>query len=170
VMMSMSRDGLISPIFSKIHPKFQTPVWAIIIWGVLAALTAGFLPIGALAELTSIGTLAAFVLCCVGVMILRRTEPTRERKFKCPRTPGIVPLARLVSLVVPRARREGFMRGAEWLAANMVPILGALFSIALMASLPMITWIRFLVWMAIGMVIYFTYSRFHSVLGRKSGK
>jgi APA family basic amino acid/polyamine antiporter len=167
VMMSMSRDGLLSPVFSKIHPKFQTPYWAIIIWGVLAALTAGFLPIGELAELTSIGTLAAFVLCCVGVIVLRHTEPTRERKFSYPATPLIVPAAKLVSLVVPRKRRDGFIRGAQWLSSNLLPILGALFSIALMASLPMVTWLRFVIWMAIGLCVYFGYGRKHSVIGRK---
>lgn len=167
VMMSMSRDGLLSPVFSKIHPKFQTPYWAIIIWGVLAALTAGFLPIGELAELTSIGTLAAFVLCCVGVIVLRHNEPTRERKFSYPATPLIVPAAKLVSLVVPRSRREGFMRGAQWLSSNMIPIAGALFSLALMLSLPMVTWLRFIVWMVIGLAVYFGYGRKHSVIGRK---
>lgn len=170
VMMSMSRDGLISPIFSKIHPKFQTPMWSIVIWGVLAALTAGFLPIGALAELTSIGTLAAFVLCCVGVIVLRRTEPTRERKFRCPRAPLVVPAARLVSLVLPRAWHDGFICAATWVADNIVPILGALFSIALMVSLPMVTWLRFMGWMGIGLLIYYVYGRHHSVLGRKSEK
>lgn len=168
VMMSMSRDGLLSPVFSKIHPKFQTPVWSIAIWGVLAALTAGFLPIGALAELTSIGTLAAFVLCCVGVMVLRHTEPSRERKFKCPKAPLVVPAARLASRALPSAWRGGFVGGAEWLSANMVPILGALFSIVLMLSLPWHTWLRFIVWLGIGMVIYFTYGRTHSVLSRRN--
>ncbi len=138
IMMSMSRDGLISPIFSRIHPRFQTPVWAIVIWGVLAALTAGLIPIGELAELTSIGTLAAFVLCCLGVIVLRRTEPDRERKFRCPGYP-------------------------------FVPAAGAVLSLALMASLPWITWIRFVIWLAIGMVIYFIYGRKHSTLAKKNG-
>jgi basic amino acid/polyamine antiporter, APA family len=136
IMMSMSRDGLIGPIFSKISPKYNTPVWAIVIWGVLAALTSGLIPIGELAELTSIGTLAAFVLCCVGVMVLRRIEPNRERKFRVPGYP-------------------------------LVPILGALMSIALMLSLPMITWIRFLAWLGIGLIIYLTYGRKHSTLQKK---
>jgi APA family basic amino acid/polyamine antiporter len=136
IMMSMSRDGLISPVFSRIHPQYKTPVWAIAIWGLLAALTSGFIPINELAELTSIGTLAAFVLVCVGVMVLRRTEPNRERKFRCP--------------------------GYPWFS-----ILGALFSIALMCSLPLVTWVRFVVWLAIGMVIYFTYGRHHSLLSKE---
>jgi basic amino acid/polyamine antiporter, APA family len=170
VMMSMSRDGLISPIFSKIHPKFQTPMWSIIIWGVLAALTAGLLPIGALAELTSIGTLAAFVLCCVGVIVLRRTEPNRERKFRCPRAPLMVPAARLFSRLLPSGWRAGFVGAVTWLADNLVPVLGALFSIGLMLSLPGHTWTRFIGWMVIGMAIYYMYGRHHSVLGRKEGK
>jgi APA family basic amino acid/polyamine antiporter len=136
IMMSMSRDGLISPVFSKIHPKFQTPVWAILIWGLLAALTSGLVPISELAELTSIGTLAAFILCCLGVMVLRKTEPGRERKFRCPGYP-------------------------------YVPVLGALFSLVLMCSLPLITWVRFVIWLVIGLAIYLCYGQHHSKLSRR---
>ncbi len=82
-MMRMAKDGLISPLFGKIHEKYRTPVWSIAIWGVLVALIAGLLPISELAELTNIGTLAAFVMVCLGVMILRVKEPDRPRKFRC---------------------------------------------------------------------------------------
>jgi APA family basic amino acid/polyamine antiporter len=133
IMMRMSKDGLVGPIFSKIHEKYKTPHWAILILGALAAATAGLLPIGELAELSNIGTLAAFVLVCVGVIVLRKTEPLRPRKFKCP--------------------------GMPW-----VPALGALASVGLMLSLPMLTWIRFLVWMAIGVAIYVWYGRKNSRL------
>lgn len=167
VMMSMSRDGLISPIFSRIHPKFQTPVWSIVIWGALAALTSGLVPIGDLAALTSIGTLAAFVLCCVGVVVLRHREPLRERKFRCPRLPLLVPLATGFSRVLPTAWRGGFVSAATWFADMWMPVLGALLSIALMCSLPLVTWIRFIGWMGIGALIYFAYGRRHSVLAKK---
>jgi APA family basic amino acid/polyamine antiporter len=166
VMMSMSRDGLIAPIFSRISPKYQTPVWSIVIWGVLAALTSGFIPIGDLAALTSIGTLAAFVLCCFGVMILRHREPNRERKFRCPRLPGVAPLARGISHLLPGKWRPGFVAAGEFAADMWMPILGALFSIGLMASLPMVTWVRFIGWMVIGTVIYFAYGRSHSLLSK----
>jgi basic amino acid/polyamine antiporter, APA family len=137
IMMRMSKDGLISPIFGRIHPTYRTPTWAIGILGALAAATAGLLPIGELAELSNIGTLAAFVIVCVGVIVLRKTEPNRARKFRCP--------------------------GSPWL-----PALGALMCIALMCSLPMLTWVRFMVWMLIGVVIYVLYGRKHSRLNQSS--
>ncbi len=133
IMMRMSKDGLLSPVFGKIHEKYRTPVWSIVIWGVLIAIMAGLLPINELAELTNIGTLAAFVLVCVGVIVLRKSDPDRPRKFRCP--------------------------GYPW-----VPALGALMSLGLMLSLPALTWIRFVCWMAIGLGVYFVYSRRHSRL------
>jgi len=136
IMMRMSRDGLISPIFGKIHPTYRTPVWSIVIWGALIAAISGLLPIGELAELTNIGTLAAFVLVCVGVIVLRIREPERIRKFRCP--------------------------GYPWL-----PALGALMSLGLMFGLPMMTWIRFFVWMGLGLVVYWLYGRRHSLLNKQ---
>ena len=91
--------------------------------------------IGSLADLTNIGTLFAFVLVCLGVNVLRRTDRTRSRPFRVPLTP--------------------------WF-----PILGVIFCVALMLSLPILTWIRFIVWLAIGMLIYFGYSVRHSKLRR----
>jgi APA family basic amino acid/polyamine antiporter len=92
---------------------------------------AGLFPIGLLGELVSIGTLLAFVIVCIGILVLRYTKPDIHRPFKTP----LVPL---------------------------VPILGALVSLAQMAALPLDTWIRLLVWMALGIVIYFTYGIHHS--------
>jgi len=133
IMMRMSRDGLMPSVFGKIHPRYQTPVWSIVIWGLVAAVTSGLLPIGELAELTNIGTLAAFVLVCLGVIVLRKTEPDRPRKFRCP--------------------------GSPWL-----PALGAIMSLILMLSLPGLTWLRFVIWMAIGGVVYAFYGRKHSLM------
>jgi APA family basic amino acid/polyamine antiporter len=94
-------------------------------------MTAAFLPIQEIAELTNIGTLFAFVLVCLGLWILRRVQPDLKRPFRTP----LVPL---------------------------VPILGVIFCLYLMASLPGVTWLRFFVWMAAGFAIYFSYGRFHS--------
>jgi APA family basic amino acid/polyamine antiporter len=131
IFFSMSRDGLLPPVFGKVHPKFQTPYVTTILTGVVAAAVAGFFPIRLLGELVSIGTLLAFVIVCVGVLVLRYTRPNIPRPFRTP----LVPL---------------------------VPILGVLTCGFMMSFLPLDTWIRLIVWMAIGLVIYFTYGRRHS--------
>ena len=131
VFFAVSRDGLLPPAFSKIHPKYRTPYIPTTLTGIAVGITAALLPIQEIAELTNIGTLFAFVLVCAGVWILRRVEPELHRPFRTP----LVPL---------------------------VPILGVVFCFYLMASLPLLTWIRFFVWLAIGLVIYFSYGRYHS--------
>jgi APA family basic amino acid/polyamine antiporter len=137
IMMRMSRDGLIAPVFGKVHAKYRTPVWSILITGGVVAVMAGLLPISELAELSNIGTLAAFVLVCVGVIVLRKRDPNRPRKFRCP--------------------------GMPW-----VPALGALMSFILMLGLPGLTWLRFVIWMAVGLVIYWLYGSRHSTLNRSA--
>jgi APA family basic amino acid/polyamine antiporter len=138
IFYAISRDGLLPAAFSRVHPRYRTPYIPTLLTGVAVGLTAAFLPIQEIAELTNIGTLFAFVLVCLGVWILRHAEPAMRRPFHTP----LVPL---------------------------VPILGVVFCIYLMASLPGVTWIRFFVWMAAGFVIYFSYGRFHSHLGQQSG-
>jgi basic amino acid/polyamine antiporter, APA family len=135
VFFAISRDGLLPPAFSRVHPRFRTPYIPTLLTGLAVGITAALLPIQEIAELTNIGTLFAFVLVCAGVWILRRVEPKMHRPFHTP----LVPL---------------------------VPILGMLFCLYLMANLPGRTWIRFFVWMAIGLVIYFSYGRFHSHVAR----
>jgi APA family basic amino acid/polyamine antiporter len=135
IFYSMARDGLLPPVFGKVHPKFRTPYITTIITGVTAAVIAGLFPIALLGELVSIGTLLAFVIVCAGIIYLRYAEPNRERPFKTP----LVPL---------------------------VPGLGILTCGYMMVALPADTWIRLIVWMALGLVIYFAYSRSHSVLAR----
>ena len=133
IFMAMARDGLLPPYFARIHSRFRTPyittIWTGIAVGGVAMLT----DIGSLADLTNIGTLFAFILVCIGVVILRRTEAMRQRPFRVPFVP-------------------------------VFPILGVILCFALMLSLPILTWIRFLVWLAIGMLIYFGYGVRHSRL------
>ena len=131
IFYTMSKDGLLPPVFSSVHPKFRTPWLATILTGLLAMLMAGLFPIGLLGELVSIGTLLAFAIVCIGVFVLRFTDPGIKRPFRTP---------------------------VFWLVSP----LGAFFCFWLMYGLPRDTWARLIVWMAIGMVIYFSYSRRHS--------
>ena len=133
IFYTMSKDGLLPPVFSAVHPKFKTPWLATIVTGLVAMLCAGLLPIGLLGELVSIGTLLAFAIVCGGVLVLRYTDPNIPRPFRTP----LVPL---------------------------VPLLGVGFCFFLMRGLPIDTWARLIVWMAIGIAIYFFYGRRHSKL------
>ena len=133
VFYAMSRDGLLPPVFSAVHPTFRTPWKSNILFMVFTGAMSGFLPIRQLGEMTSMGTLLAFVIVCIGVLILRRTDPDRKRTFRAPWVP-------------------------------FVPIAGILVCGAMMASLPLFTWELLVVWLAIGLVIYFAYSQFHSHL------
>ena len=133
IFMAMSRDGLMPKAFGKVHPRFRTPHVSTIIVGVIVAVLSGLTPLTVLVELVSIGTLFAFVLVSIGVVVLRRTQPELRRPFRCPWVP-VVPLLSVASC--------GY----------------------LMASLPGITWLRFAVWLAIGMAIYGFYGRRHSRL------
>jgi APA family basic amino acid/polyamine antiporter len=125
--MHLAEHGLIPPVFGKVHPKFRTPHVATAVTGVFAAIVAGCLPIGLLGELVSIGTLIAFMVVCIGVLVLRYTRPELPRPFRVK---------------------------AIWLVST----LGVLFCGAMALTLPADTWIRLVVWTAIGVVIYFTYS------------
>lgn len=135
IFMAMARDGLLPRHFSKIHPRFRTPHVTTIWTGVFVGGVAAVVDIGSLADLTNIGTLFAFILVCLGVVVLRRTDPNRPRPFRVPMTP-------------------------------IFPMLGVLFCFVLMLSLPLETWIRFFVWLAIGLIIYGSYGFWRSKLGR----
>jgi APA family basic amino acid/polyamine antiporter len=136
VFFAMSRDHLLPPWFARVHPRFGTPYRITIITGIIVAVIATFTPIDAVAELVNIGTLLAFVLVSIGVIILRRTQPDMRRAFRTPLVP-------------------------------VVPILAALICLYLMVSLPLVTWVRFIVWLAIGVIIYFAYGMHHSRLGQR---
>lgn len=133
VLFAMSRDGLLPKVFGEVHPKYQTPAKSTIFVGIVSAVLAGFTPIGVVAELTNIGTLTAFVIVCAAVIVLRKTRPEIERKFKCPLVP-------------------------------VVPVLGIAFCLLLIFKLPVVTQLRFLVWLVIGFVIYFAYGNKNSIM------
>jgi APA family basic amino acid/polyamine antiporter len=131
IFYSMSKDGLLPPVFSSVHPKFRTPWLASAVTGVFAMAFAGLLPIGLLGELVSIGTLLAFAIVCAGVLVLRRTDPDRPRPFRTPLVP-------------------------------IVPVGGILACFYLMLGLPKDTWARLIIWMLLGLIIYFAYGKRHS--------
>jgi basic amino acid/polyamine antiporter, APA family len=135
VFYSMSRDGLLPKMFSDIHPKFRTPWRSNILFMIFVSLFAAFAPIQVVGEMTSIGTLFAFVLVCAGIMVMRRTHPELPRPFRTPLVP-------------------------------IVPILGIGANLFLMAGLGWENWMRLFIWLAIGLCIYFGYSRKNSLLNR----
>lgn len=136
IFFAMSRDGLLPPIFSRVHPRLGTPVADSLFIGAVVAVIAALLPIGIVAELANIGTLTAFMAVSLGVLILRRTRPDLPRPFKVPASPWL-PLASFGA--------------ALYLAAN----------------LPSLTWLRFVVWIALGLAVYFIYGYRHSRLREK---
>jgi APA family basic amino acid/polyamine antiporter len=136
VWLAMARDGLFpEKFFGAVHDKYRTPWKATILTGIAVALGAAFLPLRILADLTNIGTLFAFVVVCIAVLIMRVKHPEAERPFRAPLYP-------------------------------FVPVLGILTCVILMFSLDPHNWWRLFAWLAVGFVIYFGYSRKHSVLAR----
>jgi basic amino acid/polyamine antiporter, APA family len=133
VFFTMAHDGLLGKWGCKVHPKLRTPYISTILIGLCVALLAALLPITALGELTSIGTLFAFTVVCAGVWILRKERPDLQRPFRAPWVP-------------------------------FVPIMGMVVSLLMMLSLHLLTWEVFLTWLAVGLVIYFTYGRKHSTV------
>ncbi|MBP6909627.1 MAG: amino acid permease [Candidatus Saccharicenans sp.] len=136
IFFSMSRDGLLPETFSRVHPRFKTPVTTTLLTGGVVAVAAGLTPINISSELVSIGTLFAFIIVSCGVILLRHQHPEYNRPFKVPMFPAL-------------------------------PAIGALLCALLMISLPGITWIRFAVWLAAGLAIYFSYGQRHSRLAQK---
>ena len=137
IFFSMARDGLLPQSFAKVHPRFRTPHVTTILTGVAVGVCAMFTSIDEMVDLTNIGTLFAFVLVCIGILILRKRDPDRPRAFRTPWVP-------------------------------LIPVLGVLSCLYLMLGLPWITWVRFGLWLAIGLVIYFLYGRKRSRLTREA--
>jgi basic amino acid/polyamine antiporter, APA family len=135
ILFSMSRDGLLPPLMSRVHPRYRTPYLTTIITGIIVAVASALTPINVVAELCSIGTLFAFIIVCAGVSVLRHPGPELPRPFRVPLFP-------------------------------VLPALGILLCGYLMFSLPWMTWVRFLVWLLIGLVIYFAYGFRHSAIRR----
>jgi len=125
VFFSMSKDGLLPPAFSKLHPKFRTPVQSNLLLGAFIALFAGFVPISVVGEMTSIGTLLAFVMVCLGVIIMRRTNPDAPRSFRTPWVP-VVPILGIATCVLMMVSLpwETWLRLAVWLAIGLAIYFG----------------------------------------------
>jgi basic amino acid/polyamine antiporter, APA family len=135
VLFAMSRDRLVPGWLSAVHPRYRTPWLISLITGLVIAVIAAFVPLSTLADMVNIGTLFAFVLVSIGVVVLRRTRPDLPRAFRTPWVP-------------------------------VVPILAVLACLFLMLNLGTLTWWRFLVWMAAGLVVYFLYGHRRSRLAR----
>jgi APA family basic amino acid/polyamine antiporter len=133
IFFAMSRDQLLPAGVSRVHPRFRTPYITTIITCVIVAAVAGFVPITVLGEMTSIGTLFAFVVVSLAVIVLRNKRPEARRPFRVP-------------------------------GGYVIPVLGVLACVYLMVSLSVMTWVRFLGWLDVGMVIYWFYGRTHSPL------
>ena len=200
IWMAMSRDGLLPPIFSAIHPKFKTPWFSTIVTGLLVAIPSLFLNLTEVTDLTSIGTLFAFVLVCGGVLILDKSDQRIERRFRVPyiNSKFIAPLLFVVIAAgVFYFNRAGvgtfFNFGAPWdefkhripllvfcvlsvvLAVycflkelSLIPVLGLVTCGYLMTELGWTNWKRFLIWLVVGLVLYFFYGNRHSKLARNS--
>ncbi len=133
ILFAMAGDGLLPPLFARVHPTLGTPYRSQLIIGAVVAALAGLVPIGILGEMVSIGTLFAFILVCIAVIHLRRTQPAQPRPFRAPAVPYL-------------------------------PGLGIAFCLLLMLGLPLLTWVRLVVWLAIGLAVYAAYGRHHSAV------
>lgn len=139
IYYSISKDGLLPKYFSKIHDKKGIPHRATLVACIVTCVFAGLFPLHVLSELVSIGTLMAFAIVCISILVLRKTEPHLNRPFRTPLVP-------------------------------FVPLLGAGICIMQMLALPWNTWLRLIIWTAVGLVIYFVYGRKHSVLNKDRNK
>jgi amino acid transporter len=194
IWMSMSRDGLLPKKFSEVHPTYGTPGFATIITGIFVGVPAMFMSISRMTDLTSIGTLFAFVLVCFGVLVLPRLAPSiKGQAFRLPYINGqyIIPALALIFLYFGHYRilnafkevgNEGYQEILFLVFTfifivvavlsflkkySIIPIIGAMCCLYLMIEIPPVSWLWFFVWMSIGLVIYTLYSKKHSLLAKK---
>lgn len=192
IWMSMSRDGLLPKIFSRIHPKYGTPSFSTILTGIVVAVPALFLNLNEVLSLTSIGTLFAFVMVCAGVLVLQQRKERPESKFKVPyiNAQFIYPLLLIAVVVLIVINVPSHFQGdiftkdtwpmaAFWVIAlimavlsftkklSLLPVLGMISLFYLMAQETHKVWMRFLIWLVIGLAIYFLYSYTHSKLAKR---
>jgi len=196
IWMAMSRDGLLPPIFSAIHPRFRTPWFATILTGILVAVPALFMNLTEVTDLAVIGTLFAFVLVCGGVLLLDREGSKAQGKFVVPYINSqyiVAPLLLVACALLYRYNGDaviGFFTSTDNFAEkipvivyaifafiigflsltrrlSLIPVLGLLSCAYLMTELGITNWIRFGLWLLLGLVIYFLYGYRHSKLGRR---
>ncbi len=192
IWMSMSRDGLLPKVFSRIHPKYRTPSFSTILTGFFVGIPALFLNLDAVIALTSIGTLFAFVLVCGGVLVLHNRKERPQSKFKVPYLNGKYILPALfvagiaaISIYAPSHftglfAKEGLPMIAFWIVAtiitvltfiknfSLIPVLGLLSCFYLMSQESHTNWLRFGIWLIVGLVIYFTYGYKNSRLANRN--
>lgn len=194
IWMSMSRDGLLPKRFSKIHPKYQTPAFATIVTGFIVAIPALFLDSSLVTDLTSIGTLFAFVLVCGGVLYLPKDENPSEKRFRIPYVNAkfIIPLLVIMGMVFFREHIQSTLNFNEGWDAwrhhipfylfliiciicavlsfknnfSLIPVLGTLSCFYLMTEIPVNNWLLFSIWLVAGLGLYFSYGRRNSKLNQ----
>jgi amino acid transporter len=196
IWMSMSRDGLLPKKFSKVHSKFGTPSFATIVTGLFVGVPSLFMSIGRMTDLTSIGTLFAFVLVCFGVLVLPRLSPDVKKKaFQLPYINGqfIIPVLAAIFIYFGLDRisnafvaiqTEGYQEFLYLIFVfvliivsilsfirkySVIPIVGAMCCMYLMIEIPPVSWLWFFVWMTIGLVFYSFYGRRKSLLAKEEG-
>jgi amino acid transporter len=197
--MSMSRDGLLPPVFAKIHPKYKTPSFSTILTGLIVGIPALFLNLSLVVDLTSVGTLFAFVLVCGGILKLQNDKNRLQSKFKTPyvNSKWIIPALFIVTIVLFQAYYPGGIKGYFSLSStskswdeisskvpfflfaivfavtavlsfvknfSLIPVLGFLCCSYLLCESGTSNWERFLIWLVVGLIVYFLYGSKHSRL------
>jgi amino acid transporter len=203
IWMSMSRDGLLPKAFSRIHPRYKTPSFATIVTGIVVALPALFMNLTEVTDLTSIGTLFAFVVVCAGVLVLQNSSSKPASRFSVPYINGkfLVPLLTAVLIFINVQFNTAYWRefftlpdntilirglseklpmmffilsclATAWLSytrkLSLIPVLGLLSCLFLMTKLGHTNWLRFLIWLGVGLLVYFSFSRKNSHLNEKN--
>lgn len=192
IWMSMSRDGLLPKVFSRIHPKYKTPSFSTILTGLVVGVPALFLNLDIVISLTSIGTLFAFVLVCGGILVLHRQPDRPPSKFRVPYLNGqfIIPVLFIAAVVIVAVNapdhfrnlftKDGYPMAIFWAVAlvvtiltairkySIIPVLGLISCFYLMSQETHRVWLRFLIWLVVGLTIYFLYSYRNSKLAKNS--